>query len=319
MSTPIDTKNHPAVKALAEHQARLNMANKAFARRYLRCSDSAWSMIKNGTYPSDHADQWIEKCTSALAQLDDEQHEKSSGPLLNLSDARAAVAAVKRCANEERNRLVVFLGDTGAGKTKLTAMLREAYLSNFVAIEASESWRDGYSGPVFALCEALDIGDVPSSVREAEQAVIDSLAVSPRIIGVDEGHHCGKAALNLLKLILNRTRSRVVVLAMPQLWDLMQRKAWYEASQLRNRTYAKIVMTAVRREDARLLLAARMPGFSKLGDEEKAVLTMCCEAANKFGLYNTLQRICDEVAEEGLSANVDTVTAAITRVEALRS
>ena len=44
-------------------------------------------------------------------------------------------------------------------------------------------------------------------------------------------------------------------------------------------------------------------------------------AANRFGLYDTLERICVEVQSEtgGKDASLDVVTAAIKRVEALRS
>lgn len=320
MPTPIDTKNHPAVKALAAHQEQLGATNKAFARRYLRCSDATWSTLKSGTYPSENVEPWIERCVAALSQIEDEVQATPTSKLLELSDARAAITAVRRCANEERNRLVVYLGDTGAGKTKLVSLLREKHLSNIVALEATESWRDSYSSPVFALCEALNLPETPSSVREAEELAINALVESPRILVMDEGHHCGKPALNLLKLVLNRSRSRVVVLAMPQLWDQMQKKAWYEAAQLRNRTYAKVTVTQIGVDDAKLFLAAKLRDYATLDSAAaKEVVALARTAANKFGLYNTLQRICDEVAEEKVATSVDVVTAAINRVEALRS
>ena len=326
MTTLIDTKNHPAVKALTAHQERLGLSNGRIAKRYLRCSDATWSTLKSGTYPSENVGPWIEKIETALRVIEDESFDsEGSDELLEFTDSRAAITAIRRCAAEPRNRLVPFLADTGGGKTKLALKLRSLLKNTVVIVEATETWRDNYYAAVLAICEALEITDDVSTARKAESALIGTLVLSPRILAIDEAHYAGKEALNLIKLILNKTMCRVLMLAMPQLWDRMMKKSWEETQQLRNRTFAKIVLKQVSADDTRTFITAKMAGYDGLKgegkDAEKQAVAACREAANRFGLFNTLQTICNEVNFEtgGKAASLEHVVAAIIRVEALRS
>ncbi len=89
---------------------------------------------------------------------------------------------------------------------------------------------------------------------------------------------------------------------------------------MRRRTHAKIVVDKVEPSNCRLLLQTRLGGYDPEGDEDKEIVAAVCTAANKFGLYDTVARICAEVAKEKTKAlTLDVVQAAIKRVEALRS
>jgi type II secretory pathway predicted ATPase ExeA len=300
-----ETKSHPAILALVSHQD-------------LRCSDATWSTLKSGTYPG-NVEPWLEKAEAALRLLEDEAAGQPAGSeLLELSDAKAVIRGVRECAVEERNRLVAFLADTGGGKSRLAKMLRARLGETVVIVEATEAWRDNYLAAICACLAALGETDIAATVRKAETQLVASLARSPRVLVVDEAHYSGRAALNLLKLILNKSQTRVVMLAMPKLWDDMQKAAWAECQQLRNRTFAKVALRQVGDADCRLFLAARLPGYDGLNGDEKEVVRLCREAANRFGLFNTLDAICREAAREH-GSGVEQIAAAIARVETLRS
>ncbi len=326
MTAPIDTKNHPTVKALAAHQARLGLSGARFAKRYLHCSDATWSQLKSGTYPAASAGTWLEKFEGALQILQDEEaNAKATGAdsLVTISDQKAALNAVRRCSNEVRNRLVNYLADTGGGKTVLAGQISATFRESCLSFEATECWRDSYYAVLRCFAEKLELHDDVSTKLKAETAVIDALSVSPRVVVIDEAHYLGPAALNFIKAVLNikAVKNRVVMVAMPQLWARMQSKSWEETRQLANRTFTTIRVEKIAAEDVRAYLEAKVPAFAALGkDEAKAVSTVCRAAANKFGLYNTLQAICDEL---NLEERKDALTVAdaenaINRVEALR-
>lgn len=324
MSDPIDIKNHPTVKALESHRLRLGLNDSQFAQR-LRVSPASWSTMRDGTYAAQNKTPMLERFEAALAQLADQAAVSAvrgpRGGVVELRHIRAAVRAVKRAAGEPRNRLVVYLSRTGGGKSTLAQHLAATYLDSCVVVQATETWRDSYYAALLTVARALGITEGIGSARAAELAVIDALALAPRILVVDEAHHGGKAALNLLKLILNVCpETRVVALAIPQLWDRMQQANAQEAAQLRSRTCAKITVPDVGPEDCAAFLAAKMPGYSALNGDEKQAVAAACDAANRFGLFDTLQRLCDDdlLAKAG-KLTVEEVQAAIRRVEGLRS
>ena len=295
MPDQIDTKNHPLVKALAAHQERLGISNKRFSNRYLNCSDATWSLFKSGNYPGS-AENWLEKWPGVLEQLNDEAAAmKEIGgdqTIVDFPEHRAAALALRRCARHPQNRLVVYLAVTGGGKTTLTQKLGETYGGQLVRVEATECWRHSYLSFLNAICEALGIsGPIDSAFlrkSEAEEAAREELTRRPRILAIDEAHYAGPAALNFFKLLLNTTMSRIILLAIPQLWRQMSAKASEEAAQLRRRTAAKIVVQEIRRADAQLFLSTKMGGYSALKDDGKEAVRLCTEAANRFGYCNAL-------------------------------
>ena len=326
MSETIDTKNHPTVKALEEHRQRLGLNDTQFARK-LRVSPATWSTMRGGTYGAEDKQPMLDMLAAALAQLQDQAESRGSDGrrhvIVDTADLKAALAAVRRAAGQPRNRLIVYLAHTGGGKTTLATRLHESYLGSAIIVEGTETWRDSYFAALKATAKALGIGGDLNNARDTETAVLENLALSPRILIVDEAHHGGRGALNLLKLIINRCpETRVVVLAIPTLWDRMQQAAAPEAAQLRSRTCAKILLKEVSKSDVELFLAAKMAGYEGLNGAAKEAIAEACAAANRFGLFDTLQRVCDEVAAE--TGGVQPVTlghvkSAIERVEILRS
>ena len=321
MSEKIDTKNHPTVKALRELAESLKISDAVVAKRYIGISKTTWSQLQSGTYPAQDPAAMLEKCEAALQTLTDETESVGqAAAIVELSHVKAALAGVKGCYGIPQNRLVVFLAPSGGGKTTFTRKLRQTYRGGVVCGDASETWRGSYLNAAADIAGWLGIEGVFVNPRKAEDAVISALQATPRILVIDEGHACGPAALNFIKAILNRTECRVVFLSIPELWKRMEEKAYEEAKQLRRRTHAKIVVDAVEPSNCRAFLKARLPGY-EAGDEDKEIVAAVIAAANKFGLYDTVDRICAEIDTEGKGKRVtlELVNAAIKRVEALRS
>lgn len=330
MSDSIDLKNHPTVKALAAHQARLRETDVAFARRYLRLSPSTWGLIKSGNYADMVKDltgtiETLEAALRVLAdQLDRSTLAGDSAKILRFAHVRAALTAVRECYGQPQNRFVVFLAPTGGGKTTLARALGEEYMSAVVRVEATEAWRKSYFASGAAIARGAGLPAQYAATQgpaKMEADLLDLFSTEGRILVVDEGHYCGPAALNLLKFLLNRTTCRVVLLAIPELWQRMEKGAFKEVEQLRRRTAAKVVLGTITLEEAAEFLTARLPGFSDLNGQRPHITELCCDAANKFGMWDTLDRICAEFVREsaGRPAAVDLVKAALKRVEALRS
>ena len=322
MSEKIDTKNHPAVKALIAHQERLGDTDAAFARRYLRVSAASWSLLKSGNYMAKDPSAMLDRCEAAIGILNDQAEkagDNSRGKIIDLPHLKAAVAAVRGCFNEDQNRLVVYLSPSGGGKTTLARKLSDTYPGSAVVIEATETWRKSYFNALASVGEALGL-EKKGHPKAMESVIIDHLSRSSRVLIIDEGHYCGPEALNMLKAILNKTGARIVLCAIPQLWSRMEESAYEEVMQLRRRTAAKIIVPEVSRSDARAFLNARIPNFSTLSEDKEAI-ALVVTAANRFGLYDTLARICAEVRIEadGEPVTLDLIKAAISRVEALRS
>jgi type II secretory pathway predicted ATPase ExeA len=323
-------KEHPTVKALAEHQVRLHESDVAFGRKYLRIAGSTWGLIKRGDYAGMVQDlqPTLEKLAAALALLNDQALRADlagdSGVILPFGHIKAALQALKECYGEPQNRLTVFLAPTGGGKSTLARKIREDYLGNAVLVEATEAWRKSYFAAAVAVARACGSSTqftVTAGVTKVEDELVDKFGAEGRVLCIDEGHYCGPAALNLIKFLLNRTGVRVLLMAIPELWQRMEKGAYKEVEQLKRRTAAKVTLAKVSTDEAREFLSAKLPGFESMNGERAAVTRLLCDAANRFGLWDTLARVCKEFAKEAgdRPASMDLVRSALNRVEALRS
>lgn len=331
MSNPIDLQDHPAVKALVAHQARLSETDVGFARRYLRVSGSTWGLIKSGKYAGmvKDLDSILHTCKSALAVLDDQEEQAhlpgAPAKILKFDHVAAVLGAVKGCYGQPQNRFVAFLAPSGGGKTTVARAIEETYLQAATRVEASESWRKSYFAAGVTVARACGFTanyPVTQGPAKVEADLQGYFAKEGSVLVIDEGHYCGPAALNLIKFLLNRTSCRIVLLAIPELWERMEKAAYKEVEQLRRRTAAKIVFAKLELSPVKQFLKSRLAGFSDLEAKDAGeIANVCATEANRFGYFDTLERICAEVTDEAGSrpVSLDLVKAAISRVGALRS
>jgi len=318
----IDT-THPIIMRLAELQGA--QSDKAFAKRWLTVSETTWFRVRSGSYTADDHSRVWDKLSADLARLEDHLviasgHDPVVLPMQHICLGLAAT----RCAfGQPRNRLVTILGDSGSGKTFTARAIAEEFPGACASVQASEPWRSSYMAALQSIADAAGLGKLPASARVAESQLITYLCKSPRIIAIDEGNYFGPATLNLVKLILNLTKSTVVVLALPELWERMVRSHRAEYQQLRNRTAAKLLLNTVDNAGVRMLMNDALNSqWSTMDATEIAAATgKIVREGNTFGLWNTVSSIAGEIRSEAGDSPLDPkiIDKAIANVRSLRN
>jgi len=297
------------IAALMEHQGE--QSDERFCKRWLGVSASTWSRIKDGSYGAKNWDSILTKLAGALRMIEDTAASRKCSHavrVLSLRHIKAVAAAVMEASHEQRDRLVVYLGASGSGKSKMAEWLAEYYHGQTVCIEATESSGDSYLSAVGGIGRAIGIKEEMLGARwSAEGAVLDFAAANPRIFVIDEAHHMGRPALNLCKAILNRGAPGTVVvfLAIPALWERMCKKAWAEAEQLRNRAKAVIrAPQALDPADLEAFLRDRFgpASWAALGENDEKAVEAVRQAVLRFGQWAAAERIAAaalNIAAEG--------------------
>ncbi len=297
---PILDSNHPTIAALITHQG--NMSDNKFAERFLPISSTVWFRLKKGQYPLKDYEKLSDKLDAALRSIEDHAtitESQRDTAIVPLSNVKAAVVAVRRAFDQPRDRLCVILTPTGGGKTTMARAILAQFTGRTVIVEATEPWRTSYIAAIHAIGDSLGLTGLASSSRVAERALLTELKQRPRIIVIDEGNYFGKQSLNLVKAILNQTQSTVVILALPELWNAMKQRTWTEAAQLRTRTISHVAMASVTIRDVETLMSARLPHFtSQLNGSHRKCIQDITDAANSFGLYDTVVQIADAIHDE---------------------
>lgn len=316
------TNTHPTVRRLADLQG--GESDNRFAQRWLSMSGTSWYRLKTGDYQAD-PEKLLSKCEGGLQQLEDYlaglRKRGQRGRVLELRPVTKLLDAVKVAQAEPRDRLAVLLAPTGGGKSTVVSALQERYAARVVAVEATESWRESYLAATLAITTALRVKEVASNKRQAEAALLAHLKEKPCILVIDEAHYFGPSTINLVKAIANQTTCTLVLLAIPALWARLKRAAWEEAEQIRSRTAATIEVREVGEKDLDSFVTDRLAGAKEqLKSDWKEALTDIGESANRFGLWDTVERVCAVIHEEaeGGPITLEMVKAAIKNVEATR-
>jgi hypothetical protein len=320
--TPIKLDaTHPVVARLIELQGTSSDAQFA---KHLPIHATNWKRVKDGDYGAADHSRVLDKLSAALDDMLDEiaitsgTQESNILPLSHITRTRRALNIA---FGEDRNRLVICLTDTGGGKTSIAKSIQRDFPTRTATVEASEPWRNSYLAGIHAIGEKIGISDdLRNNARRDEKTLIDELSANPRIITIDEGNYFGHATLNLVKLILNNSRSIVVILAMPVFWNYITRSSFHEARQLRNRAAGILRFDTLNPSDVKIVLESQVPGWSTLQEPDRAI-RLVCDAGNQFGLWNTVfpasKFIAQEAAESG-QVTMETVQQAVSDIARLR-
>lgn len=310
------------IKQLERLQEELGFSDTHLAKRYLRLAPSTWGRLKNGTYGA-NPDNALRNVEAAIAILLDESDAIAREQnIVETADHRAAKRALKESAGDRYNRITVYLAPTGGGKTTLANLISRAYGRSAIMVEATESWRGSYLAACNTILAAAGQPSAHKSSRLAESALLDFFIDHPGVLVIDEAHYFGPETINLIKAIVNRAQaSRVLMFAIPELWDRMNKASWQESAQVRRRTYSKITVSRISAEDIARYFRA-LPGWDNLGPDQKHAVERIRDAAHKFGLWDTVTRIAAELRTEN-TANApltpDHIDSAITRAQALNT
>lgn len=95
------------------------------------------------------------------------------------------------------------------------------------------------------LGRGLGIGGDWRSADDAERSIIQALALSPRLIIIDEANYFSRDSLNFLKTILNETKCCLVLLTIPNHLASMAADCRDEFPQLLRRSVVIIYIPPV--------------------------------------------------------------------------
>ena len=292
------TAHHREVlEELKKLQTQLGLGDDAFARKHLSFSNTTFYRLQVDQYTGDTEGSML-KAESDLANLREEiaiaKNIRPVGGIHETRHIRAISNAISAArASKTKNRIVFFLAPTGGGKTTVCEYIADKFSQP--VIEATEAWRTSYLTGCAAIATAFGSNATMNTARKAETAMLAVLSKDRRTLIIDEGNTFGPHTANMLKLILNKTETVILVAAIPYLFNRMQLAAWAESSQLIRRTTTFIHIEQIDGTDI-------APMFPR-GIDEPA-LRLVTDAANQFGLFDMAARVRDELgqAEPTLSA-----------------
>lgn len=298
--TPEQSELIDEIKAAQEQSG---LAEGPFAKRYLGFSPSKWSRIQSGEYFS-----LIDKPEKLVAQL----REKLGGykmetnlaarfngrPLVETDAVTEVRQSLKDCAAKPLSdpvRCTIFQAQTGGGKSFLCSHLRNEEPATTFVVEARECWKKSYFHCIQDICRACKVsaGDT-NFPTELETRLIARLSERRYRLLIDEGEYFGPQALNLLKLLLNKTETVILVAVIPAAYERWNRSSSHEAGQIRRRTHR-----VVRAYECSNEVVEEMLKKSALNGSTEEAADRIARAADKFGGYDIARRICNRVIQSG--------------------
>lgn len=273
---------------LRKLQIELGLSDEAFSRKHLSFSNTTYYRLLTDQYTGD-TDGSMEKAKSDLANLREEiaiaKNIRSVVGVYETRHIRAISSAITAArASATKNRAVFYLAPTGGGKTTICEYIAAKFSQP--VIEATEAWRTSYMTGCARIAEAFGSDATMNTASKAEAAMLEVLSKDRRILIIDEGNTFGPHTANMLKLILNKTETVILVAAIPFLFQRMQLAAWAESSQLVRRTTTFIHIESIEPADIAPLFPAETP---------PAALSLVAKAASQFGLFDMAARVRDDL------------------------
>jgi hypothetical protein len=271
-------------------QQDTKLSETEFIRKNLPFHPATWSKIQNNRYPGDLTIK-LQQIRHAIYQMQSElacESKVASVKAYRMMHAQQAVLdaiTVARKAQNE-NRLVIFMAPTGGGKSELCRYL--AAKKNAFVFESKESWRDSYSAFIHDVCAGLKTRNDSKTKRGVELKMLTRLTMYEHLLAFDESATAfGGPTANGIKLILNQTRSIVVMCGTLELVSRMMRTS--EGAQLIRRCVQVIKIEKITSQEAK-------PFLPYTWSNESECLKMAVNAANQFGMFDTLTRLNDVLA-----------------------
>jgi hypothetical protein len=207
-------------------------------------------------------------------------------------------------------RFILFLGDTGTGKTCALRLMQQKYGQRIGAIEASVAWNDSPMALLGAvLGEVFGEKNPPYNLVERFNKVVARLKESRICLAIDEGHHMGPRCLNLLKTLINQTPGEIAVFAKETLWKKLELEAYEEVKQLTKNRLAERVLLGCKPRDIEKLLSRRVNGLN--GEIPRAVKMLADRT--KLGNLGFAREVIKRVNEmaEGDPVTIELFTTAV--------
>jgi hypothetical protein len=315
------------------------MSDRDFSARYLSYSGSAWNRMKSALKPDSAGGYFamvgdarkvfvnLQSSLMLLKRGEAMRRKAETGTYHELPPFAAVFKAIDECREKkgDPNRLIVFLAETGGGKSKLGERITVSRKFVGIVVEARQSWKKSEWNALTQIAEAAGLNTrTLYSKKMLEDGVVDFFNKHDAVLFIDEAEYFGPDVINLIKFLLNESSVTIVVAALPEAyarWNDPAKRSWHEAKQLKRRTHAivrgpggdgKAGKSAIRitPEQAQKFLE----GCNLNGSMNQA-RAMAAKAANEFGAYDFLTRLATELRND-TKPDLDDVENAITRVKA---
>lgn len=249
----------------------------------------------------------LQLIASRAASQERKKSHLGTGPLL-FSYIPQIFTAVENAMTEKRDKFIVLLGKTGAGKTSIRALVEEKFPTKVVSLAASQPWVKNYAPLFKAIAREIGISKPPRATYELQEKVLEVLKAGQRVILIDEGQNIGYKTLLGMKHIAEQTACVFVILSTPAQWKHVDDGDWDEVDQATNRIYLKQFLCADEHgkdqllpDDVALYLEKHLPQFPGLMDaEQDQIIEFITTEALGFGLWNKVTALCDHVADLSL-------------------
>lgn len=302
MSETNKTIDRSAIDLLSRLQKRTGLSDDKFAKRYLRKSGTTWLRIKSGDYFETVSAKATKKHLTELALAAKNAQrtisisaKRQTSKFIKFEHIESVGTNIEECIAKplsDPDRLITFLAPTGGGKSALSYYLRDEY--DATVVEARESWMRSY------FCACCDIVDAMGLDRSRcwTPAQLEDLMVNElnerdtQVLVIDEGEFFGPQAANLLKLLLNKTPTVIVVLAIPKAFHRWMEKNSHQSQQLRRRTHNVIEFDQLAPKEVETILNGNWPA-----KERQQMAIKIAKAANTFGLMDTCFRVVNQLLE----------------------
>lgn len=274
--------------------------------------------LRNGRLEGYDVEAWLDNYRLVVAEIE-ERGAAADGEVI-YPDLSAVVrlrkAAIRVMQTNGINRVLVVLGESGAGKSEAIKALRAAYGSRVKIVEAMEIWNDR---PINMLGDILrSFGQVSLPVGAgARFAAVVALLKTRRMIAIDEAQHLGQACLNTIKALVNRTPGEFTLLAIDTLWMRLESAAYQEARQLTTNRLAEMLKLEPTVDDVCVYINYRFPGVARKLRTQMGGVVLA--AARNNGNMSFVRDVCDAMREMllgdvGEELTLDVVVAAVEKV-----
>ena len=309
-------------------QIENKLSDNELLRRYAGLgSTKTYTRILTGNTQDLDLDKWIDRFASVETMIQAQAAIiADADPVYDdlLAPTRLKLAFLEASQTQNQNRLILVQGTSGSGKTAAARVLLKKYPRRCVYCEANETWRDnlrvlleGLLGAVGAPVKREE-GKRPPRPSDMLERLVALLNARRLCLVIDEAHHLGARALNVLKSLINRTPGEIVLLAMDTLWRKLEMQSYQEARQLiDNRLCGRIVLTVCPVDDVRKIIRRRLELSGKELDTIAAALADKANRRGRFALVNLVVREALRLAE-GAPITGETIAQAVSAVEGTR-
>ena len=283
----------PNLELLNEFLKNSNVSMSALARA-IGVSAGAVSQYRKGEYKGDNA-LLGEKIANYITNFNEKKaknakKEPKKDEIFISNDFKRAFFVINEAVDE--HEIALIYGEAGTGKTTILKEYAKAH-SNAVLIEVTPHTTPRVMLEI--LCEALKIAK-SKGLRAMLKDIAHRLALSDRIILIDEAEHLPLKALEDLRRIADFSRTPLVLCGTEVLLNNLTGKR-YELKQLYSRICGKHIMQGLSRDESREFFGEWIYEFAKRNFRSSAKLY---KKAKKLAEFNNMS-VNREITKEAVS------------------